>query len=76
MASLNPIDYRHLVKVFEYCGWQFSHQKGDHLIYKKPGSLRAIVIPMYKEIPRFIILNNLRTAGISREEYFEILKEV
>ncbi len=74
MAGLKPIDYKKLCKVFEKEGWVFSHQKGDHLIYKKAGSLRPIVIPMYKEIPVFVIQNNLRTAGISREKYFNALK--
>lgn len=49
---------------------------GDHLVYQKEGILRPIIIPKYKQIPEFIILKNLKTAGISREEYFELLKEI
>ncbi len=75
MASIKPIHYRKLCKIFEKDGWKFSHQKGDHLIYQKPGSLRPVVIPLYKEIPTFVIFNNLRTAGISREKYFKLLGE-
>jgi hypothetical protein len=29
---------------------------------------------MYRELPVFIIKNLLRTAGMSREQYFELLK--
>ncbi len=76
MTSLQPVHYRILTKIFEKEGWKYSHQKGDHLVYKKSGFLRPVVIPMWKEIPRFVILNNLRTAGISREEYFKILKKL
>jgi hypothetical protein len=39
----------------------------------KAGSLRPIVIPEYQQVPVFIIKNNLRTAGISRDRYFELL---
>ncbi|MCL4390338.1 MAG: type II toxin-antitoxin system HicA family toxin [Patescibacteria group bacterium] len=74
MASLKPPHYRVLCKVFEKDGWKFSHQKGDHLVYKKPGAIRPVVIPMYSEIPVFIVLNNLRTAGISRNRYLQLLK--
>ena len=45
------------------------------MVYTKPGVIRPVVIPMYSAIPVFIIKNNLRTAGISRERYFELLAE-
>jgi hypothetical protein len=44
------------------------------LIYVKPGIRRPLVIPLYREIPVFIIKNLLRTSGMSRERYF-LLKE-
>jgi hypothetical protein len=31
------------------------------------------VIPKYAAVPVFVIKNNLRTAGMSRERYFELL---
>lgn len=71
--KLTPIHYQRLAKVFESAGWHHAGTSGDHMIYKKPGAPRAIVIPKYKTIPVFIIKNNLRTAGISREEYFRLL---
>jgi hypothetical protein len=48
---------------------------GDHMVFTRPRVLRPVVIPKYQSIPVFIIKNNLRTAGISRERYFERLKE-
>jgi len=45
------------------------------MIYTKHGFLRPIVIPKYKNIPVFIIKNNLRSSGISRDRYFELLGE-
>jgi hypothetical protein len=35
-----------------------------------------VVIPKDREVEVFIILNNLRTAKISREKYFELLRKV
>jgi hypothetical protein len=37
------------------------------------GAKRAVVIPEYDEIDVDIIKNNMRTVGMSREEYFELL---
>jgi len=76
MPKLTPINYKQLAKVFERAGFIYDRQKGDHLIYVKAGIFRAVVIPMYQEIPVFIIKNNLRTAGISRDEYFKLLEQV
>jgi len=56
-------------------GFRCVRQEGDHLIYTKPGVLRPVVIPKSLGVPVFIIKNNLRTAGMSRERYFELLQE-
>jgi hypothetical protein len=34
------------------------------------------VIPAYHEVPVFIIKNLLRSAGMSRERYLELLQEI
>lgn len=73
MPRITPIHYRKLVKVFEVSGFVFDRQEGDHLIYEKEGTLRPVVIPMYKEVPVYIIIGNLRTAKMSRNEYLELL---
>ena len=75
MPSLRPTDYRRLAKVFEQDGFIFDRQHGDHLIYTKPGVKRPLVIPMYKEVPVFIIKNLLRTADMSRERYFDLCQK-
>ena len=76
MPRLTPIHYRKLVKVFEKKGFTHERTKGDHMVYTKEGVSRPIVIPMYREIPEFIILKNLKTAGITRNEYLKLLREV
>ncbi len=73
MPRLVPISYKKLVKIFELSGFVFDRQEGDHLVYVKKGVVRPVVIPMYAEVPIFIIKNNLGTAGISRDDYFKLL---
>lgn len=75
MPKIFPLHYRKFRKIFEKTGWQYVRTRGDHLIYEKDGYVRPVVIPMYKSIPPFIIQNNLRTAGITREEYFKLLND-
>jgi predicted RNA binding protein YcfA (HicA-like mRNA interferase family) len=72
--KITPIPYQKLVKVFEMEGFTVQRQKGDHLVLTKPGVKRPVVIKTSpREVPVTHILTNLRTAGISRERYFELL---
>ncbi len=80
MASafkITPIRYQTLVKVFELDGFTVVRQRGDHLILTKPGINRPVVIKTSPcEVPVAHIMTNLRTAGISRERYFQLLLEI
>ncbi len=64
------------MRVFERAGFSCVRVEGDHYVYTKDGVARPIVIPDWREIPVFIIKNNLRSANLSREEYFTLLAEV
>lgn len=75
MPRFTPVDWKTLERIFLAVGFTFSRQEGSHRSYVKPGAARPVVIPTYKEVPVFIIRNNLKTAGISREEYFRLLEE-
>ena len=76
MSKITPIHYKRLVRVFETEGFHHANTTGDHLVYTKSGVSRPIVIPKYREIPIFIIKNNLRSAGITRETYLKLLKKI
>jgi predicted RNA binding protein YcfA (HicA-like mRNA interferase family) len=71
--KLNPVSYKELVKVFEAEGFRLVRERGDHMVFTKPGVIRPVIIPRYDPVPVFIIKNNLRSAGMSRERYFELL---
>jgi len=71
-----PVPYQKLVKVFELDGFSVRRRKGDHLILVKPGVKRPLVIKTSpRQVPVTHILTNLRTAGMSRERYFELLDQ-
>ncbi len=75
MPQIVPVPHGTLVRIFERDGFVFSRQRGDHLIYTKAGVKRPLVIPAYRSVPVFVIKNLLRTAGMTRERYFELLQE-
>jgi predicted RNA binding protein YcfA (HicA-like mRNA interferase family) len=74
MPRLIPVHWKVIERIFLSAGFRFARQEGSHRAYTKPGISRPIVIPMYDEVPVSIIKNNLKTAGISRDEYFRLLK--
>jgi predicted RNA binding protein YcfA (HicA-like mRNA interferase family) len=76
VPALRAVHYSILIAVFEKEGFTFNRQRGDHLIYTKPGVARPLVIPAYHEVPVFIIKNLIRSAGMSREKYLEALQDL
>jgi len=75
LPRITPISGRRLRRVFERAGFVCARTEGGHFVLTRPGALRPIVIPDYDSVPVFVIRNNLRTAGLSRDEYFRLLDE-
>lgn len=74
-ATIRPTNYQTQVKIFEAYGCIYVRTQGDHMVYHHPNALRPVVIPKYREIPVFIIRNNMKTIGMTTEEYLTILAE-
>jgi len=75
MPSLKPNNWKVLECIFQKDGFVFERQEWDHRSYSKVGILRPVVIPTYKEIDITIIQSNMRTAGMDRNRYFELLSK-
>lgn len=74
MPRINPVNWKTLECVFLKAGFNFIRQTASHRIYNKEGVARPVIIPVKNSVEPYIIQNNLRTAGISRDKYFELLK--
>lgn len=53
----------------------FVRQQGSHLIYDHPQAKRPVVIPKYEAVPVTVIRTNMRTVGMTRAEYFRLLRD-
>jgi predicted RNA binding protein YcfA (HicA-like mRNA interferase family) len=76
MARLTPTDWKTQVKIFEAYGCKYKRKKGSHHVLTCPGAKRAVVIPEYDEVDLDIIKGNMRTAGMSKEEYLRLLDTI
>ena len=73
MPKITPAHWKDLLSAFQQYGCQYKRKKGSHHILTYPTAKRAVVIPEYSEIDVEIIKNNMRTVGMSRQEYFKLL---
>ena len=76
MPKLSATDWKTQLKIFESYGCRYKRKKGSHHVLTYPGAKRAVVIPEYDEIDVDIIKNNMRTVNMTREEYFDLLKNI
>ena len=73
---ISPTNWQTQVKSFEKYGCVLVRQKGDHLVFRHRNAKRAVVIPKYDEIPVTIIRTNIKSVGMTREEYFSLLRSI
>ena len=76
MPRITPISPKKLIKIFELAGFRVDRKQGSHIVMTKPGALRSIVIPERAEVCIDVIKSNMRTAGMTPEEYHELFKKV
>ncbi len=77
MRSLANITIREFRAVLVYLGLSNTRNKGGHEAWIKEGMTRPVIFQTHVEpIPEFIIRNNLRNIGISKEEFLAILEQL
>lgn len=76
MPPFTPISWRTFEKFVLFVGCEFKRERGDHRIFWREGLSRPIVFPRDVELPLFVIRNNLRLLGMSKNEFLEILKRI
>ena len=70
MPKFAPVDWKTLECIFIAAGFQFARQEGSHRSYLKAGVARPVVILTYREVPVFIIRNNLKTRAFPATTIF------
>lgn len=71
---LPAVKPRDLIRVLERKGWTLDRIRGSHHILVHPEQQRALPVPVHnRELKPGTLLAILRTAGISRDEFRELL---
>jgi predicted RNA binding protein YcfA (HicA-like mRNA interferase family) len=75
MPRITTKHWKTLECIFEKDGFIFEREGPSHNVYTKKGHVRPVIIPRYDDVGIDIIMANMRTAGMSREKYFQLLGE-
>ena len=74
MSRLPLLSWREVVKVLAKAGFQAARQKGSHLILIKDEYI--VPVPKHKEIKRGLLMEIIAEAGLTKEEFLKLLKEI
>jgi len=72
MTRLANIHWSDAVKAFEKTGWKVLRRKGSHIILKKEG-FPNIVIPAHKELSPYLLLSQIKRAGMTLDEFMNLV---
>ncbi len=76
MDSIGRVDWKRFERFLFRIGCEFKGQTGSHRKCKKAGLLRPVIVPCDDDLPDFIIQNNLRTLGVPKKVYLEMIKRL
>ena len=70
---MKRVSWQELRDVCKLAGCVESRVRGDHLVMTKPGMARPVIIKMDKQMGEDIVRSNMRTLGLSRQEFERLL---
>lgn len=73
MGRLGGISGKDAVKAFEKAGWLARGQVGSHLVMTKPGIRANLTVPQHPELAQGTLRGLIRTAGLSVDEFLQLL---
>lgn len=77
MGKYSNISVSRFRNILKALGLEQVRIKGGHEMWFKAGMLRNVVFQTHEEpIPEDIIKNNIKTMGITKEQFDEKLKEI
>jgi predicted RNA binding protein YcfA (HicA-like mRNA interferase family) len=77
MSRLPAVDAATVERVLLQAGFELVRQKGAHVFYRHPDG-RTTTVPHHRgrDLAKPLLADILREAGISRDEFLELLRQV
>lgn len=75
--SLRPTPADKVLKILVRIGFKVVRQRGSHVILRHPeGRLTVVPVHRSEDIGRGLLLKIIKDAGLTREEFLKLLKDV
>jgi len=74
MTRLPLISGRECVRALEKKGFYFKRQEGSHVVLRRDEPFAQVVVPDHRELDRGTLRAIIRQAGLSLEEFVQLLK--
>jgi len=74
MTKLPRVSGRQCQKALERKGFYFKRQEGSHTVLRRDEPFAQLVVPDHKELDSGTLRAILRQAGLSAEEFVELLR--
>jgi predicted RNA binding protein YcfA (HicA-like mRNA interferase family) len=74
LSRLPLLSWREVVKVLAKAGFRVARQRGSHLILIKDEYI--VPVPKHREIKRGLLMEIIAEAGLTKEEFLKLLKEI
>ena len=72
LPTLKP---RQVIGALERAGFEIDHQSGSHVIMWRATDDRRVVVPWHnRDLGRGLTLQIVKSAGLTRDEFLELLK--
>ena len=72
MPPLPVLSGKELVALFEKAGWEFTRQRGSHMILVKAGEIATLSVPNHKEIAKGTLRSLVRASGQTMDEFLRL----
>ena len=73
---MRRVTWQELRDVCKLAGCVESRVKGDHLVMTKAGIARPVIIKMDRDLGEDVVRSNIRTLGLSRQEFEGLLAKI
>ncbi len=75
MQKLPRLSGKEIIKALSKIGFSVARQKGSHVILVKQTNQgkKALVVPNHKEVDKGTLLEIIRQAGLTKEEFLALL---
>ncbi len=73
---MKPISRQKFERFLLHVDCDFVRQKGSHRIFWKEGCTRPVVVPARGTLTKSLIASNLRTLGVSVDQYLSIMNDL